>query len=168
MRALIFELRPGNLEQDGLIQALRTHSAALQGRIGLPVVVESDLDGPACRCDVEEVLYRIAQEALHNVVKHAGARQVRLEVGRVPDGVRLRIADDGKRLRPDHRPRRPPRPGRDAGPGRPASAARSTVELEPGDAARRSRSSCPTRAIERPRRRRAAGSDRRASRSDDG
>jgi len=39
MRALIFELRPGNLEQDGLTRALRTHTQALQGRIGLPVVV---------------------------------------------------------------------------------------------------------------------------------
>ena len=43
MRALIFELRPGNVEENGLIQALRTHSAALSGRIGLPVVVEGDL-----------------------------------------------------------------------------------------------------------------------------
>ena len=42
MRALIFELRPGNLEQDGLARALKTHTAALQGRIGLPVVVESE------------------------------------------------------------------------------------------------------------------------------
>ena len=40
MRALIFELRPGNLENDGLLAALRTHTAALQGRIGLPVVVD--------------------------------------------------------------------------------------------------------------------------------
>ena len=45
MRALIFELRPGNLEQDGLVRALKTHTAALQGRLGLPIVVESDLDG---------------------------------------------------------------------------------------------------------------------------
>jgi len=43
MRALIFELRPGNIEEHGLIQALRTHSASLSGRIGLPVVVEADL-----------------------------------------------------------------------------------------------------------------------------
>ena len=45
MRALIFELRPGNIEQDGLVHALRTHSSALQGRIGLPIVVESSLEG---------------------------------------------------------------------------------------------------------------------------
>jgi PAS domain S-box-containing protein len=99
MRALIFELRPGNIEENGLIQALRTHSAALSGRIGLPVVVEADLtDRPPI--DVEEGLYRIAQEALHNVVKHAGARQVRIELGRVPDGVRLRVVDDGRGFDP--------------------------------------------------------------------
>ena len=94
MRALIFELRPGNLEQDGLARALRTHTAALQGRIGLPIVVESTLD-ERLPLPIEEVLYRISQEALHNVVKHATARQVRLEVGRIASGIRLRIADDG-------------------------------------------------------------------------
>ena len=99
MRALIFELRPGNVEENGLIQALRTHSAALSGRIGLPVVVEGDLAvRPSLDC--EEGLYRIAQEALHNVVKHAGAKQVRVEVGRVPDGVHLRVIDDGRGFDP--------------------------------------------------------------------
>ncbi|HEY7968763.1 MAG TPA: GAF domain-containing protein, partial [Candidatus Limnocylindrales bacterium] len=63
MRALIFELRPGNLENDGLLQALRTHSAALQGRIGLPIVVTSDLT-ERLPLSLEEVLYRISQEAL--------------------------------------------------------------------------------------------------------
>ena len=99
MRALIFELRPGNLEQDGLSRALRTHTAALQGRLGLPIVVESTLD-ERLPLPIEEVLYRISQEALHNVVKHAGARQVRLEVGRIASGVRLRITDDGKGFDP--------------------------------------------------------------------
>ena len=45
---------------------------------------------------LEEVLYRIAQEALHNVVKHAGARQVELTVQRRGSAVVLRIRDDGK------------------------------------------------------------------------
>lgn len=95
MRALIFELRPGNLEQDGLTRALRTHTAAIRGRIGLPVVVESNL-GDRLPLAIEAVLYRISQEALHNVIKHAGARQVRVEVERTGQGVRLRIEDDGK------------------------------------------------------------------------
>jgi PAS domain S-box-containing protein len=95
MRALIFELRPGNLEQDGLLAALRTHAAALQGRIGLPIVVTSEL-GERLPLEIEEVLYRIAQEALHNVVKHAAARQVELSVDRRGPDVVLRIRDDGK------------------------------------------------------------------------
>ena len=103
MRALIFELRPGNLEQDGLTRALRTHTAALQGRIGLPVVVESALQ-ERLPLAIEEVLYRISQEALHNVVKHAGARQVRVEVARAGKGVRLRIEDDGKGFDPSRVP----------------------------------------------------------------
>src|SRR4029079_2011085 len=99
MRALIFELRPGNLEQDGLSRALRTHTAALQGRLGLPIVVESTLD-ERLPLPIEEVLYRIAQEALHNVVTHAAARQARREVGRIASGIRLRIVDDGKGFDP--------------------------------------------------------------------
>ena len=99
MRALIFELRPGNLEQDGLVRALRTHSAALQGRIGLPIVVESEIDD-RLPLEIEETLYRISQEALHNVVKHAAARQVRIELDRAGQGVRLRIVDDGKGFDP--------------------------------------------------------------------
>jgi len=95
MRALIFELRPGNIENDGLLQALRTHAAALQGRIGLPIVVTSDLTD-RLPLALEEVLYRISQEALHNVVKHAGARQVELTVQRKGGSVVLRIRDDGK------------------------------------------------------------------------
>ena len=95
MRALIFELRPGNIEQDGLLPALKTHTAALQGRIGLPIVVTSDL-AERLPLALEEVLYRISQEALHNVVKHAAARQVTLSIDRTAGGVRLRIADDGK------------------------------------------------------------------------
>ena len=100
MRALIFELRPGNVEQDGLTRALRTHSSALQGRIGLPIVVESELQD-RLPLEIEETLYRISQEALHNVVKHAAARQVRLEIAPMPHGVRLRIEDDGKGFDPD-------------------------------------------------------------------
>ena len=99
MRALIFELRPGNVEEVGLVAALRTHSASLAGRIGLPVVVEADLaERPSL--EIEETLYRIAQEALHNVVKHAGARAVRVEAGRRGDWVWLRVVDDGRGFDP--------------------------------------------------------------------
>ena len=99
MRALIFELRPGNVEESGLIGALKTHTAGLAGRIGLPVVLDADLDTRP-PIEVEETLYRIAQEALHNTVKHAGAHAVTIEVCRVADGVRLKVTDDGRGFDP--------------------------------------------------------------------
>jgi signal transduction histidine kinase len=94
MRALIFELRPGGLEQDGLVAALRRQATAVQSRVGLPVVVETELDERLPN-EIEDCLYRIGQEALHNVVKHAAAHNVKLVIGRVPDGIRIAVIDDG-------------------------------------------------------------------------
>ncbi|HEY6057175.1 MAG TPA: PAS domain S-box protein, partial [Candidatus Limnocylindrales bacterium] len=103
MRSLIFELRPGSLEQDGLVVALRKHAAAVQGRTGLPVVVEID-ECPRLPLELEGALYRIAQEALHNVIKHARASQVRIELEQANHGVRMRIVDDGRGFDAARRP----------------------------------------------------------------
>ncbi|HUG47223.1 MAG TPA: PAS domain S-box protein [Candidatus Limnocylindria bacterium] len=94
MRALIFELRPARLEHDGLVQAIKTHAAAVQARTGLEVSVVAE---PLERLplDHEEALYRVAQEALHNVVKHAGPCRARVELGHTEQGVELRVSDDG-------------------------------------------------------------------------
>ena len=71
MRALIFELRPGALAEEGLVAAVSKHAAAIAAREGIDV----DVTGPADRLplspEAEEQLYRLAQEALNNVVKHA-------------------------------------------------------------------------------------------------
>jgi signal transduction histidine kinase len=104
MRALIFELRPGNIEQDGLLAALKTHTAGLQGRIGLPIVVTSDLT-ERLPLALEEVLYRISQEALHNIVKHANASNAALRIFRDGGHVRLSVSDDGIGFAPDEVPR---------------------------------------------------------------
>jgi PAS domain S-box-containing protein len=94
MRALIFELRPASLEHDGLLAAIRTHAAAVQARTGLPVTVESD-GAERLAEPVETALFRIVQEALHNVVKHAGAHNVRVILRQRPGVVRLAVHDDG-------------------------------------------------------------------------
>lgn len=101
MRALIFELRPASLEQDGLVQALRNHAAAVRGRTGLDVRVDVEPD-PFERAPlaVEEALYRIAQEALHNVVKHARASSVRIALSRSPSGIGVAVEDDGEGFDP--------------------------------------------------------------------
>ena len=97
MRSLIFELRPGGIAEQGLVHALRTHVTAIQGRIGLPVAFDTRVPAAAARppIEVEEALYRIAQEALHNVVRHASARQVKVALVQDRARIRLVVSDDG-------------------------------------------------------------------------
>ncbi|MDZ7705292.1 MAG: PAS domain-containing protein [Trueperaceae bacterium] len=94
MRALIFELRPESLEQEGLTAALRKQAEALRYRhsLGLELTLGDEPDLPLA---TKQTLYRIAQEALHNIVKHARARQVSIELRHSPDQTRLVIGDDG-------------------------------------------------------------------------
>jgi PAS domain S-box-containing protein len=94
MRTLIFELRPQGLETDGLAQALRNHGAAVQSRTGLAVSVQVEAE-ERLTIDVEEAFYRISQEALHNVVKHANATQAWISLRRRGREVRLTVEDDG-------------------------------------------------------------------------
>jgi signal transduction histidine kinase len=105
MRALIFELRPGALQEEGLIAALRKHSAALSAREGVAIEVRAPEQRVPIEPSIEEHLYRCAQEALHNVVKHAGASRVivRLETGRY-GLLELEIEDDGVGFDPERVP----------------------------------------------------------------
>jgi len=94
MRALIFELRPESLETEGLVSALGKQAAALQARHQL--VVSADLcQEPELPLRAKQELYRVAQEALHNTVKHAHARHVDLHLDQSPNGVTLEVRDDG-------------------------------------------------------------------------
>ena len=96
MRALIFELRPGALEEEGLLQALRKHAAAVQGREMLPVeVIADETSIPRLKPNAEESLYRITQEALHNVVKHAHAKRVEIKMALEDGYLLLQVSDDG-------------------------------------------------------------------------
>jgi signal transduction histidine kinase len=97
MRALIFELRPGALEEEGLFEALRKHAAAVEGRemVKVSVVCVPNTDLPRLKPAAEEALYRIAQEALHNVGKHARASKVEVCLEAVDGEMTLRISDNG-------------------------------------------------------------------------
>jgi PAS domain S-box-containing protein len=99
MRSLIFELRPGSIERDGLGKALQTHVSAVEGRVGLAVVLEVELE-ERLPLDVEEAFYRISQEALHNVVRHAHAEQATVRVWRQGAVACLVVADDGRGFDP--------------------------------------------------------------------
>jgi signal transduction histidine kinase len=100
MRALIFELRPGALADAGLVAALGEQSAALSAREGLSI----ELDGPAERLplapEAEEQLYRLGQEALANVVKHAGASSAVVRLAAEDGKVSIEVRDDGRGFDP--------------------------------------------------------------------
>jgi signal transduction histidine kinase len=104
MRTLLFELRPQSLEKDGLVQAVRTHAAAVQGRTGLSITVDAEpLDRLPIK--VEEAFYRVTQEALHNVVKHAGAQTASIRLARSDGHLVLEVTDDGAGFEPERVPR---------------------------------------------------------------
>ncbi|MEU9794127.1 sensor histidine kinase [Streptomyces sparsogenes] len=93
-RVLLGRLRPETLEAEGLVAALDRHVAALRDRYG--IAAEATLGPePETTPEAKHALYRIAQESLHNVAKHSGARHVRLHLLSGPGTVTLTVADDG-------------------------------------------------------------------------
>ncbi len=95
VRAMIYDLRPPMLAELGLAAAMRDYATEFQGRHG--TALECDVDDAATGlAPVQELaVYRVMQEALQNVHKHARAIAVRLGWGRTDDGWSLSCADDG-------------------------------------------------------------------------
>jgi PAS domain S-box-containing protein len=94
MRALIFELRPDSLEREGLVAALARQASALETRHKLEVHTQW-ADEPELPFEAKETLYRICQEALNNVAKHARASRVDISLQANPSEVRLEVRDNG-------------------------------------------------------------------------
>ena len=99
MRLLVYELRTSTLETEGLIGALQQRLDAVEKRAGVEarLVVEETVDLPPL---VEEGLYRIAQEALNNALKHAGATVVTVRVNVTVDQADLEVSDNGSGFNP--------------------------------------------------------------------
>jgi PAS domain S-box-containing protein len=99
MRALIFELRPDALAEQGLVAALERQAKALQARHKLNV--ETDFcQEPDLPLTAKECLYRVTQEALNNVIKHAQAGHVQVRLHETEGKITLEIADDGLGFEP--------------------------------------------------------------------
>ncbi len=94
MRALIFELRPEVLEQEGLLVALSKQVQALEVRHGLKAEFEGETE-PKLAFASKQSLLRIVQEALHNIVKHAKATEVRVSLIETDSKIKLSIFDNG-------------------------------------------------------------------------
>jgi signal transduction histidine kinase len=100
LRSLVFELRPADLEAEGLATTLRKHAEVLSRVHGLPVEVriEGELDvDPAGAVAV----FRIVQEALNNALRHASAGAITVSVGPRDGGLVARVTDDGSGFDPD-------------------------------------------------------------------
>jgi signal transduction histidine kinase len=100
MRALIFELRPEFLRQEGLLAALQRQVAAIRARHQLSITVNAT-DEPEAAPAIKEALYRVGQEALNNIAKHAGARAVVITLEASAAELVLHVRDDGRGFDPE-------------------------------------------------------------------
>jgi nitrate/nitrite-specific signal transduction histidine kinase len=110
MRLMIYELRPQELEEKGMIGALQQRLDAVEASAGLDVelAVEGEFGLPP---RTEEVLYRIVQEALNNVLKHAAASSVKVSIRTLPaepqgeafgrHQIEIAVADNGVGFDPE-------------------------------------------------------------------
>lgn len=94
MRSLVLELRPESLEKQGLIAALEEHSEGVAKRCGLEVIRQLPLE-PEVSLDIKLVAYRIVQEALNNVVKHAHAKHAWIQLAADDGALVVCVKDDG-------------------------------------------------------------------------
>jgi nitrate/nitrite-specific signal transduction histidine kinase len=94
MRTLLLEMRPESLERSDIKSLLTQLADAFTGRVRVPValVIQGDCE---LTHDVKVVFYRVAQEALNNIAKHSGARQVEIHLDSQPGHMNLCIQDDG-------------------------------------------------------------------------
>ena len=103
MRTLLLELRPATLTEVSLAELLRQLTQAIGGRSRLPIELIVEGERPLSP-ETQIALYRIAQEALNNISKHAGASQVTLSLAFLPDSVNLSIQDNGRGFNPTDTP----------------------------------------------------------------
>jgi signal transduction histidine kinase len=96
VRSLAVELRPTALDDFGLVPALERLSTTFGERTGIRASVAATLGATRLPPETETVVYRLVQEALTNVVKHAAASEVGIVLTRRNGGVGVVVEDDGK------------------------------------------------------------------------
>ena len=107
IRRIIGRLSPLVLQELGMISAIRKEAKDIQKTAGIQARV--DISNNVGRLDpvIETAIYRVVQESLHNVAKHAQARNVDIKMERKGETLRLVIEDDGMGMRPVTNPMRP-------------------------------------------------------------
>jgi len=100
VRRLAVELRPAALDDFGLVPAVQRLVESFREQSGLQVDLEAQLGSERLPSEVETALYRVVQEALTNIVKHAGAGRVSILISRKGDAVVAVVEDDGSGFDP--------------------------------------------------------------------
>lgn len=103
VRRLAYDLRPPVLDELGLLAAIQERAAQFNSDSGMTIEVQSPQSLPPLPAAVEVAAYRIALEALMNVVRHSGARRCVIELS-VDDQLQLRVTDDGNGVSPESHP----------------------------------------------------------------
>jgi two-component system, NarL family, sensor histidine kinase DevS len=103
LQSLITELRPAALDELGVGPAIETLAERVRATSGLEVDLDLQLKREAMRLapTVESAVYRLVQEALHNVVKHAAAERVGIAILEAETSVKITVSDDGSGFRVD-------------------------------------------------------------------
>lgn len=96
LRDIMGELRPPGIDELGVVAALKEHVRRVAQRSNLDIVVRGVEPQPRFPLSIAIALFRIAQEALNNTVKHAGATKVTIALQESADELRLTIADNGR------------------------------------------------------------------------
>ncbi len=102
IRRLVYNLRPPALDEFGLLSALREQAALYQHQ-GLDIDLDMPSSLPLLPAAVEVAVYRIVQEALTNVARHAQAQRCLLRLSLASEALHLDISDDGQGIPPGHR-----------------------------------------------------------------
>jgi signal transduction histidine kinase len=101
LRAVIDGLAPPDLAASGLVGSVRSYAVLVGRSYGVPVRVVAD-ELPALDEQRETVLYRVAQEAITNALRHSGSTDVTVRLAARPRGVVLEVRDRGSGFDPDH------------------------------------------------------------------
>ena len=95
LRRISYELRPAALDDLGLASALAALCTAIARRAGIAVTLDISADLPSLPADVELAVYRVAQEALTNAVRHSGGTRAQVRLSAPPGRLVLQVSDDG-------------------------------------------------------------------------
>ncbi len=96
VRSIATQLRPEVLDAFGLVPAIEWHAGEFEKRTQIRCVLRASGEQPELSADTRTALFRIAQEAMTNAARHAGADRIDVLIRAQPDGIYLSIADNGR------------------------------------------------------------------------